>query len=100
MAVRQFAQRQAVNTPIQGSAADLIKLAMINIYHVIGDKKFDSKMILQIHDELLFDVPEREFALLAGLVKERMENVLALDVPVIVDIKKGRDWLDMSDYTV
>ncbi|HPL82751.1 MAG TPA: DNA polymerase I [Candidatus Omnitrophota bacterium] len=96
MAVRQFAQRQAVNTPLQGSAADLIKLAMINISKEIKEKKLESRMVLQIHDELLFDLPKEELSPLVKLVRDKMENVLKLDVPVIVDIKKGHNWLEMS----
>ncbi|MFA5287409.1 MAG: DNA polymerase, partial [Candidatus Omnitrophota bacterium] len=96
MAVRQFAQRQAVNTPIQGSAADLIKLAMINIRNEIKDKGLKSRMVLQIHDELLFDLPKDELSLLIKLVRERMEKVLKLDVPITVDIKKGDNWLEME----
>ncbi|MDD5167115.1 MAG: DNA polymerase, partial [Candidatus Omnitrophica bacterium] len=94
--IRSFAQRQAVNTPIQGSAADLIKLAMIQIHDQIKTRGLNSKMILQIHDELLFDVPAQELDKLIVLVKDRMENVLKLDVPVKVDIKKGRNWLEME----
>ena len=95
MMVRQFAERQAVNTPIQGSASDLIKLAMINIRNEIKDKKLESKMIMQIHDELVFDLPKGELSPLVSLVRERMEKVLKLDVPVTVDIKKGHNWLEM-----
>ena len=94
--IRQFAERQAVNTPIQGSAADLIKLAMIQIQEKIKAQKLKSKMILQIHDELVFDVPLKEMGELCGLVKDRMENVLKLDVPVRVSIKKGENWLEME----
>lgn len=95
MSVRQFAQRQAVNTPIQGSASDLIKLAMINISNEIKDKGLKSRMVLQIHDELLFDLPRDELSPLINLVRERMEKVLKLDVPITVDIKKGDNWLEM-----
>ncbi|MDD3087521.1 MAG: DNA polymerase I [Candidatus Omnitrophica bacterium] len=98
MAVRQFAQRQAVNTPIQGSASDLIKLAMINVQKEIKKRSLSSKMVLQIHDELLFDLPLGELSSLAGLVKDKMERVLKLEVPVIVDIKQGHNWLEMSAY--
>ena len=94
MAIRQFAERQAVNTPIQGSASDLIKLAMIHIHEEIKKRNLESKMVLQIHDELVFDVPEKELDELVGLVKDRMENVLKLEVPIKVDIKKGRNWLE------
>ncbi len=96
MAVRQFAQRQAVNTPIQGSASDLIKLAMINIHKEIKERGLKSEMVLQIHDELLFDLPKGELPLLVNLVRERMENVLKLDVPIKVDIKMGHNWLEME----
>ena len=95
--IRQFAQRQAVNTPIQGSASDLIKLAMIDIHNQINIRNLNSRMILQIHDELVFDMPLKEQDRLIDLVKNRMENVLKLDVPIRVDIKKGRNWLEMEE---
>jgi len=94
--LRQFAERQAVNAPIQGSASDLIKLAMVDIHREIKQKPWKSRMILQIHDELLFDLPLPELSGFAALVRNRMENVLKLDVPVKVDIKKGRNWLEME----
>jgi DNA polymerase-1 len=94
--IRQFAQRQAVNTPIQGSASDLIKLAMLAIHNELKAKKLAAKMIMQIHDELVFDVPRQELKIMAELVKDRMENVLKLDVPVRVDIKKGKNWLELE----
>ncbi|PIP19961.1 MAG: DNA polymerase I [Candidatus Omnitrophica bacterium CG23_combo_of_CG06-09_8_20_14_all_41_10] len=100
MAIRQFAQRQAVNTHIQGSAADLIKLAMINIYKEIKERGLKSEMVLQIHDELLFDLPKEELSILVNLARERMENVLKLDVPVKVDIKIGKNWLEMDPAPV
>jgi DNA polymerase-1 len=96
MMVRQFAERQAVNTPIQGTASDLIKLAMVDIHKESSVKKLKSKMILQIHDELLFDVVPDETQELVGLIKDRMEHALKLDVPVKVDIKKGKNWLEME----
>jgi len=96
-AIRQFAERQAVNTPIQGSASDLIKLAMISIDKEIKKKELKSRMVLQIHDELLFDLPKDELHALAGLARDRMENVLKLDVPVKVDVKKGHNWLEMEE---
>lgn len=96
-AVRQFAQRQAINTPIQGSASDLIKLAMIKIDGQIKKKRYDVKMILQIHDELVFDVPEQVLDEFADLAKDSMENVLKLNVPVIVSMKKGKNWLEMEE---
>ncbi|MCX5705321.1 MAG: DNA polymerase I [Candidatus Omnitrophica bacterium] len=96
MMLRQFAERQAVNTPIQGSASDLIKLAMIDIQKELKARKFRSKMILQIHDELVFDADKAELHELTALVRERMENVLKLDVPVKVDVKAGDNWLEME----
>ncbi|MDD5500998.1 MAG: DNA polymerase I [Candidatus Omnitrophica bacterium] len=96
MGLRQFAERQAVNTPIQGTASDLIKLAMLRISEEIGDKCPGSRMILQIHDELVFDAPAEEIPALSGLVKEKMENARKLDIPIKVDMKTGKNWLDMS----
>jgi len=96
MGIRQFAERQAVNTPIQGTASDLIKLAMVKIYKQIQDNSLASKMILQIHDELVFDLPNTELKALTGLVKKEMEQVKKLDVPVKIDMKKGKNWLDME----
>jgi DNA polymerase-1 len=95
--IRQFAERQAVNAPIQGSASDLIKLAMIEIAKDISGRKLKSTMIMQIHDELVFDVVNNEKEQLIGLIRERMENVLKLSVPIKVDIKKGKNWLDMEE---
>ena len=95
--VRQFAERQAVNTPIQGSASDLIKLAMISIDREIRKSELKSRIVLQIHDELLFDLPKDELHTLVSLARERMENVLKLDVPIKVDIKKGCNWLEMEE---
>lgn len=94
--IRQFAERQAVNTPIQGSASDLIKLAMIKIHDQIVARELKTKMIIQIHDELLFDVPEQELNTAVKLVKDTMENVLKLAVPIKADIKIGRNWLEME----
>ncbi len=98
-AIRQFAERQAVNTPIQGSASDLIKLAMIDIDREIKKKELKSRMVLQIHDELLFDLPKTELHVLVNLARERMENVLKLDVPIRVDIKNGHNWLEMEEVS-
>ncbi|MFA5276835.1 MAG: DNA polymerase, partial [Candidatus Omnitrophota bacterium] len=94
--IRAFAQRQAVNTPIQGSAADMIKLAMINIQNEIRAKKLKSRLIMQIHDELVFEARKDELKELTVLVRLKMENVFKLDVPIRVDIKQGRNWLEME----
>jgi DNA polymerase-1 len=91
---RSFAERTAVNTPLQGTAADLIKLAMIRIDEIIRREKMDSKMLLQVHDELLFESPPKEFARVSDMVKREMENVHKLDVPLIVDVGIGDNWRD------
>ncbi len=96
MSIRQFAQRQAVNTPIQGSASDLIKLAMIKIHGGMKKSLSGSRMILQIHDELLFDVPKRDLRAFAAFVRETMENVMKLRVPLKVDMAAGPDWNAMD----
>ena len=93
--IRQFAERQAVNTPIQGSASDLIKLAMIEIHKQINTRTLEAKMILQIHDELVFDVPKQELKESVEIIKDKMENVLKLDVPIKVEIKIGKNWSRM-----
>ena len=92
--VRQNAERMAINTTIQGSAADLIKMAMINIQKDITKKKLKSKMILQVHDELVFEVPEAELEDVQKLVKKRMESAIQLDVPVKVEMGAGKNWLE------
>ncbi|MEE2990551.1 MAG: DNA polymerase, partial [Planctomycetota bacterium] len=90
---RNLPERIAVNTVIQGSAADLIKQAMIRLYSLMADQKLDSRMLLQIHDELVFEVPEKERQQMIELVEAEMvaagDN---LDVPIVVDLKMGSDW--------
>ena len=87
--VRNFAERNAINAPIQGSSADMIKIAMTNIYNEMKIKNLKSKMILQVHDELIFDVYKDELDVLSELVKDKMINALQLDVPIIVNINTG-----------
>lgn len=91
---RSFAERTAVNTPLQGTAADLIKVAMIRIFDRLRDAKMESKMILQVHDELVFEAPSGEVAGLRGLVKETMENVRELAVPLVAEVGEGENWRD------
>jgi len=98
-AIRQLAQRQAVNTPIQGSASDLIKLAMVHIQRQIIERKLKTKMLIQIHDELVFEIPPDELRESGDLIKDKMENVLKLDVPIRASVKKGKNWLDMEPLT-
>jgi DNA polymerase-1 len=90
--IRAEAERMAINTPIQGTAADLIKMAMINIHSRMKREKLKSRMILQVHDELVFEVPEGEADLVRSMVREEMEGVHPLDVPLTVDIKIGDNW--------
>lgn len=85
-------ERTAVNTVIQGTAADLIKLAMLAIHQRLQAEKLQSKMILQIHDELVFDCPDEELPSMRQLVVEEMSSVAELQVPLIVDLKSGIDW--------
>lgn len=92
--VRSAAERNAVNAPIQGSAADIIKIAMINIYNRLQQEKMQTKMLLQVHDELVFDVPKSELELLQPLVKQEMESAFELAVPLVVEIGVGDNWLD------
>jgi DNA polymerase I len=94
--LRGFAERTAVNTPLQGTAADLIKLAMIRIDRELVERRLKSKMTLQVHDELVFEVPEAEIDELRTLVREQMEKVYALSVPLQVDIGVGLNWRDLE----
>ena len=90
--VKEFAERAAINTPIQGSAADMIKVAMINIHRRIKDEGRGAKMIIQVHDELVFEVLENEIEADKRLVKEEMENVMNLSVPIAAEIHTGKNW--------
>ncbi len=90
--IRQAARRVAINTPIQGSAADIIKIAMINIQKELESKNFRTKMLLQVHDELLFEVPYEELDDVRPLIKEKMESCYPLLVPLKVDVKVGENW--------
>ena len=92
--VRGAAERNAVNAPIQGSAADIIKIAMINIHKRMKAETWASKMLLQVHDELVFDVPKTEVDALTKMVKHEMENAFTLDVPLVVDVGVGDNWLE------
>ena len=93
-AARSFAERTAVNTPLQGTAADLIKLAMIRIAHLLEKEKMQSRMLLQVHDELVFEAPPAERDHLKELVKTEMQNVYELSVPLVVDVGSGANWRD------
>jgi len=92
--VRGFAERNAINAPIQGSAADIIKKAMVDISKEMKDKKLKSKMLLQVHDELVFDLYHSEEKLLKAMVKDKMENAIKLSVPLIVEMDAADNWLE------
>jgi DNA polymerase-1 len=89
---REGAERVAINTPIQGTSADMIKIAMIKIANEIKEKKLKSRMIMQVHDELVFEVHEDEIEIMKVTVKDIMENALKLNVPIVVDIGTGKSW--------
>jgi DNA polymerase-1 len=92
---REFAERTAINTPIQGTAADIIKLAMLRVHERLGKEGLQSRMLLQIHDELVFEVPEAELEKMQLLVRETMEGVAALDVPLVVNLASGHNLAEV-----
>ena len=87
-------ERNAVNAPIQGSAADIIKVAMVKIDKALNSSTLSAKMIMQVHDELVFDVHKDEVKALKPIVKKCMEEAVELSVPLVVDISTGADWLE------
>ena len=96
--IKQFSERAAINTPIQGSAADLIKIAMLGVAEAIKKEGLKSKMILQVHDELLFDVKRDESKRMREIVKSEMEGVFELKVPIVVRIGEGKNWLETERH--
>ncbi len=92
--VRAQAERIAINAPMQGSAADIIKVAMVNIHREMKAKKMKSKLLLQVHDELVFDAHKSEVEEMKGMVRDRMEGAMKLDVPLVVDMGLGKNWLE------
>jgi DNA polymerase-1 len=92
--VRALAERNAINAPIQGTSADIIKLAMINVERRIRKEGLQSRMVLQIHDELVFDAVKEEVGILCTIVREEMENVTKLSVPLTVECNYGNNWLE------
>ncbi|MFU1858030.1 DNA polymerase I [Sphingobacterium sp. NGMCC 1.201703] len=94
MTVRGFAERNAINAPIQGSAADLIKIAMIAIQKEIEQQKLQGKMIMQVHDELVFDVPKQEIEAFKAIILDKMTNAIKTTVPLVVEIGEGKNWLE------
>ncbi|HUW64117.1 MAG TPA: DNA polymerase I [Spirochaetia bacterium] len=94
--LRAAAERTAINTPLQGTAADIIKVAMIRIHRLLKEGSFKTLMVLQVHDELIFEVPQPELAVVSRLVREAMENAVPLTVPLTVDLKAGPNWYDVK----
>ena len=92
--IRSMGDRMALNTPIQGSAADILKLSMIKIYNLLKEKKYKTKMLIQVHDELIFDIPEDELKEVKELIQDTMENIYKLKVPLKVSIEYGHNWYD------
>jgi DNA polymerase-1 len=93
---RGFAERTAINTPLQGTAADLIKLAMIRIDKRLAKEKLKTRMTLQVHDELVFDVPHDEIEIVSAMVQHEMEHVIELNVPLVADVGTGANWRDLN----
>jgi DNA polymerase-1 len=96
--IKRAAEREAINMPIQGSAADILKIAMVQLHSALRERRLDARMILQVHDELVLEVPREELKPVARLVRELMENAWKLDAPLKVDEKTGRNWEDMEAY--
>ena len=94
--LRSFAERMAINAPIQGTAADIIKLAMVELAKAMKEQGLASRMLLQVHDELIFNVPIGELDVMKQLVKEKMEQAVQLSLPLVVDVKIGADWYHME----
>ena len=91
---RSFGERIAVNTPIQGTAADLIKLAMVNLHRRLRREGLRAEIIIQVHDELVLEVPESELEQVRGLVVAEMQGAIELDVPLLVEVGVGGNWMD------
>ncbi|NLJ80093.1 MAG: DNA polymerase I [Firmicutes bacterium] len=98
-AARNFAARMAMNSPIQGTAADIIKLAMIKVERALKEAQLESALLLQVHDELVLEVPQTELSAAADLVRREMGNAASLKVPLVVDILYGRNWRDMQVFS-
>jgi DNA polymerase I len=92
--VRGFAERNAINAPIQGSAADIIKVAMIDIHREFKERKLQSRMIMQVHDELVFDTHLSEVEIVKTIVREKMSGAVKMRVPLEVDMNTGANWLE------
>jgi DNA polymerase-1 len=96
--IRESAERMAINAPVQGTSADIIKVAMLEIYRRMHEETMSSKMLLQIHDELLFEVPENELESMKNMVTVLMSKAVQLSVPLKITVKVGRNWGEMAAY--
>jgi DNA polymerase-1 len=96
VAIRQATERMAVNTPLQGTAADMIKVAMVHIQDRIEEFGLSTKMIMQVHDELVFEVPEEELQKAISMIQNEMENVMDLSVPLKISVHSGRNWAEVD----
>ena len=92
--MQSFGERIAVNTPVQGTAADMIKRAMVNLHQRLSDEGMGAAMIIQVHDELVLEIPEDEVEMVATMVREEMENAIELDVPLVVEVGWGDNWME------
>ncbi|MBO4232605.1 MAG: DNA polymerase I, partial [Bacteroidales bacterium] len=92
--VRKAAERNAINAPIQGTAADLIKIAMIRIHRILKERGLKTKMLIQVHDELVFEVPNNEIETVSKIIADEMENAMTLTVPLKVELNHGRSWYE------
>ncbi len=92
--VRQFGARAAMNTPIQGTAADIMKIAMIKVYQEIEKRELKSKIVLQVHDEMMIEALEEEKEEIKEIIKQSMETATMLEVPLIADIEEAKNWYD------
>ena len=93
--IQKFGERVAMNTPLQGTESDIIKIAMIQVDEELRKRNLKSKMILQIHDELMLECPEAEIDEISTILKEKMENVVKLNVPLTINISVGKTWYDV-----
>ncbi|MGP6158427.1 MAG: DNA polymerase, partial [Vulcanimicrobiaceae bacterium] len=98
-ALRSAAEREATNAPMQGSAADLMKLAMVRVDRALRAQNVDAQMLLQIHDELIFELAAEQLERVAALVKHELEHALELSVPIDVTLKRGHTWYDVEPFT-
>jgi DNA polymerase-1 len=94
--LRAFGKRVAMNAPIQGSAADIMKLAMINVSRALKDAGLDARLVMQVHDELIVEVKDEEAEICKKIVREQMENAISLSIPLTVDVTEGKNWLEQE----